>query len=702
MENITRPENSPMPGSSPIPVSQEPPKMEQPSHKWEADKWYRVRNRTDQDIKSKRGVTIINANKVRSISGKEILQKFDSKQIEELEGSEQIFIRELDCNPARKYRINNLTSKRITINHYNLVERNFFVPGFGSRDLSGTALIELDYPGWENQGLIQVIDITDEIQKPEIQNTAVESLMGLTFILLALFLLVGIPYAIRQAQPWVWAVIGVVTLAALVVVARLFSYIRKNNKEFLQSENLNNWLKLLPGITLILVTGVGLPALIIYVYGEGLQFFSSQFGGSLGRFLQTGFIAIASMLPAFLFYLFGRQQVAKQRENFYREAMLLDPNVWSENEAKNKYGPLLDTVFDTGNSPFSIILLVTSTALIVTGWITVLAPIGPLPAEVTDLVSFFRPDLSPFSLGFLGAYFFTINLVYRRYVRADLTPKTYAYITMRLITTYVLVWALGTLPQFGGANFLNTGLSAVAFIIGIFPESALTLIQDYANKVTASRRGQDPNKYSLTKLEGMNLYDQARLMEEGIENIENLAHHNLMELIVRTRIPTARLVDMFDQAILYLHLGEEVEDAGSGGSNGLETKAGAEDLRKFLKNFGIRTATDLLGCMTLPEFRDDERNADVVKRLKIIITSLEDDEWLNYIQSWRAISSTMNEEPIGDPYKFYFRVTEVSQGRSSAPFPQSVILVEKIETPPPPGVPNSPSDILPVTPVNPN
>lgn len=57
----------------------------------------------------------------------------------------------------------------------------------------------------------------------------------------------------------------------------------------------------------------------------------------------------------------------------------------------------------------------------------------------------------------------------------------------------------------------------------------------------------------MTKPEGINLYHRARLMEEGVENIENLAHHDLVDLILRTRIPVSVLIDWVDQAILYLH-----------------------------------------------------------------------------------------------------------------------------------------------------
>ena len=66
----------------------------------------------------------------------------------------------------------------------------------------------------------------------------------------------------------------------------------------------------------------------------------------------------------------------------------------------------------------------------------------------------------------------------------------------------------------------------------------------------------------LTNLEGIDLYDRARLLDEGVSNVEGLAHHDLIELMLQTRIPAPRLVDWIDQAILYLHVGV-AGDAGS-------------------------------------------------------------------------------------------------------------------------------------------
>ena len=633
--------------------------------KWKKDASYRVRNDAETDVlikdKSGQDISKIYGHTARIIQG-ETLEQTEKSQIE-LEREYNIKILKLNYNRDDSFTIQNLTARRISINHNAhavaaFKDRNLFIPAFGSRTINGDTLLDLDYMGWESQGLITIAQF-----KPQIANQNAYTILGLTSGLLAIFILIAVPLAWFGKSGVTWNMVGIGTLIGLVLTGiAAFSASRNAGDSFFT--DIINWIRLLPGIMIVLATGIVIPLVIIYVFGDGYRLIQERSDGldALGRILQAGFISIASLLPAFLFYLFGRQQVEKQKENFYRDAMLLDPNVWSRSEAENKYNPLLNSVFDSGNSPFSILLLVFSTAFLVMGWIITLAPTGIPPANAENLTVFFKPDKTPFTLGFLGVYFFTINMIYRRYVRADLTPKTYAYTAMRLLVTMVLVWAVSTLPQFPEGSVLESGLLTVAFVIGIFPESGLTLIQEYFTKITSKRFGQKNSEHlSLTNLEGINLYDQARLLEEGIDNIENLAHHNLMELIVRTRIPTQRLIDMFDQSILYLHLGPGTPDSSN--SNNLEASENSESgIRSKLKELGIRTATDLIAChKKIKNMNDSNQEIDLfLNKLDIIITSLEDDEWFNYVKSWRR-SSALQDAPIDNPYQFYNRVTSDEQ-----------------------------------------
>ena len=102
-------------------------------------------------------------------------------------------------------------------------------------------------------------------------------------------------------------------------------------------------------------------------------------------------------------------------------------------------------------------------------------------------------------------------------------------------------------------------------------------------------------------------------------NIEALAHHDLVELMLMTRIPVPRLVDWTDQAILHLHVGEI--DRGE------------------LRRYGIRTASDLLNAYTFAPNRDEflailDGEDGKPKRLELIVQAMLDEAWMTNICFW--------------------------------------------------------------------
>ena len=591
---------------------------------------------------------ILPAGKTLVLEGKD-LNMVNEKTLNFYEQTGQISLKELDICKRENYMVKNETARRIGIRSYQTQGDHLIIPPFGSRLLNSEILRDYDFLDWKRQSLITV----DLVAKK--QNETAQMVFGLLVTLLVLFLLVSIPLAIFT-EAISWATIGIISLI-FILAQGVSLYFASGGRRL--GSGLWEWFKMGPGIILVLLAGVGLPLAIVYFFGDGQHLIGiKNFElAALGRMLQVGFISIASILPALLYFLFGRLQIEKLRDNFFREVMLLDPNIQTLSEARTKYDPLLDSVYGSGNSPFAILLLFISTALLVMGWITALSPVGSVSTDTIDLVSFFTPNSTAFTLGFMGAYFFTVNMIFRRYVRSDLTPKTYAHITVRLLITLVLVWAVASLPQFTSGAVLTTGLLAVAFIIGIFPETGLALIKDYVRQITRKYQDDD-NSFPLTDMEGMNLYDRARLLEEGIENIENLAHHNLVELIARTRIPTPRLVDMFDQSLLYLNLGitrsNPDNDDTEKDPDGTPESQGKELLTK-MKSFGIRTASDLHYAVT--RYRENKEDSNLgmlpINRLEIIADTIKGDGWMNFILNWHEMFNSVEQAQVTNPYKFY-------------------------------------------------
>jgi hypothetical protein len=203
--------------------------------------------------------------------------------------------------------------------------------------------------------------------------------------------------------------------------------------------------------------------------------------------------------------------------------------------------------------------------------------------------------------GFLGAYAFVTSMLIRRFFQSDLRPSAYASAVFRITLVLLIVTVLHQMaskyPALGRAEL------AVAFVIGFFPLVGLQALQRVTSR--ALRRVVPPvtSDYPLDQLDGFNLWYEARLTEEGVEDMQNLTTMNLVDVILHTRVPPGRLVDWTDQAFLLIHL-EQVDrnelnelrrkDAtGEKQAAGQEAESGAQ-ARLKLRRVGIRTATDLL------------------------------------------------------------------------------------------------------------
>ncbi len=427
------------------------------------------------------------------------------------------------------------------------------------------------------------------------------------------------------------------------------------------------WRSTVQIFTGLAVAGVAVvvPALIIYFFGEGDRLFDRETRGvvQLGRALQWLFIATASMLPALLYYFFDRQQLSTLRRQLEHDIFRLDPSAHNLNDIRSRYGKQLDEAFGDTHSKTRLRAgkrwpILIATIIITLGWILTLTPVGPHQDLLTtpaasggaslgvdgqgpteSLLSFFVPRLEPLVLAFLGAYFFTLQTAILRFVRRDLKPSAYASVSVRILMAVILSWVLTLV----GVGDIAAGL--VAFVVGIFPETGVALILETLRKPAGIMQIVVPKNYAeahpLTDLEGIGLYDRARLEDEGVTNVQSLAHHDLVDLMIETRIPASRLVDWVDQAVLSLHLRRARPTA--------ETPSPWE---KRFHGLGIRNVTDLLKTadshgVVLVADQDDERQTS---ELAAFIDSIRDDEWVANLRHWRC-PKNMDDEPHDIPKK---------------------------------------------------
>jgi hypothetical protein len=220
--------------------------------------------------------------------------------------------------------------------------------------------------------------------------------------------------------------------------------------------------------------------------------------------------------------------------------------------------------------------VVMATALMTLGWTFVVYPetlfdrsFTPAGFKLANLPAVPRET---FAFAFLGAYFYILQMLVRRYFQNDLKATAYINATMRIVIVILIVWVID--PLLADTTSQATR-SALAFVIGVFPTVGWQVLQQFLIRkpIGLVVDSLEP-KHKLGDLDGLNIWYESRLLEVGIEDMQNLATTDIVDLMLNTRIPVDRIVDWIDQAFLYLRVVDEPS-------------------RELLRRYGIRTATDL-------------------------------------------------------------------------------------------------------------
>ena len=489
---------------------------------------------------------------------------------------------------------------------------------------------------------------------------------GLAFLLWAIF---------AGTSLWYWVILGALLAVAAVSILRLEDDI---GVRVVQAVN----------FTIVVLVGIAMPVAAVWAGGDINSVWDEAFSGTgaaqqratltlLGRGIQTVFIIAVTLLPGLLYFLFDRYRLSTLGEEFTHQIFRLDRTVKSRGDIRAKYGHLMDEAYGRqarpmGRSsrlqPGTRLPIVIATVVFALGWIVVLlnAEVDVQVIRTGSIRTLITPWQSTTAFAFLGAYVFILQAALRAYLRGDLRPKFYSYAVLRVIVAVVFAWVLDAMTS------ANDGplLLATAFSIGLVPDTFLLRLRETLRDRQLFKGMTE--KCPLTELEGIDVYDRTRLEQEGVTNVEGLAHSNLVELILQTRIPAGRLVDWTDQAQLYVHLHQDVdrEDATTSSgdasspdatdSNSNDASSSETDPLLVLREIGIRTASDLLAahtaaCKRGPKDEEallktlGERNEQPV--LRIVIDAISDDQWIPQIKDWHDFANR-EERTIRYPEDF--------------------------------------------------
>jgi hypothetical protein len=269
------------------------------------------------------------------------------------------------------------------------------------------------------------------------------------------------------------------------------------------------------------------------------------------------------------------------------------------------FGPLQydgDSVKITGLVREALVPVVLATIVITFGWLLVMQPESVFNVEfMLDPSDSPGAPLKSIKFGFLGAYFYVIQMLVRRFFQNDLKTAAYVHSTLRILMVCLLVWAVEmACDGMPGGGPDADARAALAFVIGVFPQVAWQVLTTFLKKTFRRVVPSLEQEYPLSDLDGMNIWYQSRLLEEGIEDQQNLATAALVDVMLNTRVPVERLVDWIDQSLLILHLGRGVterRELSKSPSKQNGSKTAAQSRVRTLRGYGIRTATDLQEVM---------------------------------------------------------------------------------------------------------
>ncbi len=186
--------------------------------------------------------------------------------------------------------------------------------------------------------------------------------------------------------------------------------------------------------------------------------------------------------------------------------------------------------------------------------------LGPFMAEYVRgdqaYVERLMISLTAFQFGFAGGYVYFLTHLVRSYFTLDLTPNTFVSASVRMILGSVLALVI-SFVGLPGVDWPG-GVVALSFFIGFFPSRGLLFLEKLVtDRIPGLRR--ESRETPLRSLRGMSEAHEVRLDREGLDNVENLAQANWLDLYFRTALPIAQLRSWIGEAWLRTHLGDDYE-----------------------------------------------------------------------------------------------------------------------------------------------
>ena len=282
------------------------------------------------------------------------------------------------------------------------------------------------------------------------------------------------------------------------------------------------------------------------------------------------------------------------------------------------------------------------TVLCAVGWFSCLSPLSADDFPTT--LDAYMPRITGVSAAFFGAYLFSMQLLVWRFMRRDLGPNAYVAFTLRLILAGLAAWILPVVLDVMPLGFKSdtdneNWILFLSFVIGVFPMVLWQLIAGAAKKFPGVSWALPSFEQALplSDLDGLTVWHQARLEEEDVENVHNMATADIVDLMLSTRFPPHRIIDWIDQAILLSFVAGESSEVTA-------------QRRNELRKYGIVNATGVLVTLREKHLGDDatirlrpgsadpaQDSVKIVPWMFVLADNLQTNSNLVLVRNWKNI-----------------------------------------------------------------
>lgn len=195
----------------------------------------------------------------------------------------------------------------------------------------------------------------------------------------------------------------------------------------------------------------------------------------------------------------------------------------------------------------SLLCIYYATILVFTG--TVVGTMGTMG----DFLFQHDQSLEVMCFAYLGWYVWTVSTFFTRIVTLELVAATFWNILIRLVIAGFVALIIHVSGLFEQKIVLA---GAIGFGVGLFPDSALQWLTDKLRFYLLGT-GAGTEELPLDLIQGVSSFRKLRLFELGLDDCQNLASVNAIELYFASNLKLAEVMDWIAQAQLATLLGKK-------------------------------------------------------------------------------------------------------------------------------------------------